>query len=97
MLNDAYPLYLANTPREPNTALPVHNKYNGEIVTRVAKADARMVEDAIQAAVNAKDAMRRLPPWKRADVLNHCVTRFEERQQELAEARRAAQRIINDN
>lgn len=86
MLNETYPLYLANQPQTPNTALPVHHKVSGEIVTRVAKADASMVEDAIAAAERAREPMKRLAPWKRAEVLNHCVTRFEERQDELAEA-----------
>jgi acyl-CoA reductase-like NAD-dependent aldehyde dehydrogenase len=84
MLAERYPYYLANRPRQPNAELAVTNKYSGEVVTRVALADADAVEEAIAAAVRAAGPMRRLAPYARQQVLEHCVRRFRERSEELA-------------
>ncbi|MCK8496629.1 aldehyde dehydrogenase family protein [Myxococcus fulvus] len=84
MLAERYPYYVANRPRWPNTDLPVVDKYSGEVVTRVALADAAAVEEAIAAAVRAAGPMRRLPAHARQAVLEHCVRRFQARAEELA-------------
>ncbi|WP_426751174.1 aldehyde dehydrogenase family protein [Myxococcus sp. Y35] len=84
MLAERYPYYLANRPRQPNAALPVTHKYSGEVVTHVAVADAAAVEEAIAAAVRAAGPMRKLAPYARQAVLEHCVRRFRERAEELA-------------
>ncbi len=86
MLKDRYPLYLANRPVFTKDELPVTDKFSGEVVTRVALADAATVEASIAAAAAAKDAMQRLSPHQRKAVLEHCVRRFEQRQDELAMA-----------
>jgi acyl-CoA reductase-like NAD-dependent aldehyde dehydrogenase len=86
MLNKSYPYYLANQPQQPNTDLVVRDKYSGRIATRVAVPDARTVEKAIAAAVKATTPMRNFKPWARQAVLRHCVQRFSERRDELAEA-----------
>ncbi len=86
MLKPTYPYYLANEPKGPNTDLEVTDKYSGEIATRVAMADANTIDAAIDAAVQAADDMRRLPPYQRQAILNHCVARFEALQDELAMA-----------
>ena len=84
MLESSYPYYLANEARQPNTDLAVTDKYTGEVATRVALADARAIDMAIDAAVAASGPLRRLPPYERQNVLNHCVDRFRERREELA-------------
>lgn len=84
MLAERYPYYLANRPRQQNAALAVTNKYSGEVVTHVALADAAAVEEAIAAAVRAAGPMRRMPPYARQAVLEHCVRRFRERAEEFA-------------
>jgi len=86
MLADRYPFYLANRPEQPNADLEVTDKYRGEVVTRVALASAADIDRAIDAAVAAERPMRELPPWKRQQILEHCVARFSERAEELAEA-----------
>ncbi|NTX50765.1 aldehyde dehydrogenase family protein [Myxococcus sp. CA039A] len=85
MLAERYPYYLANRPRQPNSDLPVVDKYSGEVVTRVALADAAAVEEAIASAVRAAEPMRKLPAHARQSVLEHCVRRFQERAEELAQ------------
>ena len=84
MLAERYPYYLANRPRQPNAELAVTDKYSGEVVTHVALADAGAVEEAIAAAVRATGPMRRLAPYARQEVLEHCVRRFRERAEEFA-------------
>ena len=86
MLADSYPYYLANEPHAPNQDLEVTDKYTGEVATRVALADGATIDAAIAAAVDAAEPMRRLAAYQREDVLRHCVTRFKERFDELADA-----------
>lgn len=84
MVNKTYPCYLANKPIAPNHDLEVTDKYSGEVVSRVPLVKADMINSAIESAVNAQAALRVMPPFERQRVLLHCVTRFEERKDELA-------------
>lgn len=84
MLKPHYPCYLANKAIQPNTDLEVFDKYSGKLATRVPFADARTIDKAIATAVKAETSMRKLPPYARQSVLEHCVTRFGERFDELA-------------
>ncbi len=84
MLAKTYPYYLANTARQPNAALEVRDKYSGKIATRVALADEKAIEKAIAAAQKAETPMRKMPPYARQAVLEHCIARFRERYDELA-------------
>ncbi len=86
MLQAQYPYYLANKAEQPNTDLEVTDKFSGEVATRVAMADTAAIDRAINAAVDATEAMAHMPAYQRQDVLNHCVKRFEERFEELAMA-----------
>lgn len=86
MLQASYPYYLANEPVTPNQDLAVTNKYTGEIATRVAMADVDAIDRAIAAANEASDAMRKMPAFKRQQILEYCVKRFQERFEELAQA-----------
>lgn len=83
-LKDVYPLYLANRPEQPNRDLEVTDKYSGEVVTRVAMADPATIDRAIAAAEAAARPMAEMAAYERQAVLNHCVTRFRERFDELA-------------
>ncbi|MCB9759793.1 MAG: aldehyde dehydrogenase family protein [Alphaproteobacteria bacterium] len=86
MMNERYPFYLAGRPVAANDDLPVTDKYTGEVATRVARADASVIDQAIAAAVSAAGPMRRMKPYQRQEVLEHCVARFRERFDELAMA-----------
>ncbi|QDU72820.1 aldehyde dehydrogenase family protein [Mucisphaera calidilacus] len=86
MLQDAYPFYLANEAKRPNADLEVTDKYSGEVATRVAMADAATIDAGIAAAVEAAEPLRKMAPYERRAVLDHCVRRFTERFDELAMA-----------
>jgi acyl-CoA reductase-like NAD-dependent aldehyde dehydrogenase len=85
-LKEAYPLYLANEARQPNTDLEVTDKFTGKVATRVALADAATIDAGIAAAVAATGPMARMAAYERQAVLQHCVARFTERADELADA-----------
>jgi len=86
MLQESYPFYLANKAVQPNTDLNVYDKYTGEVATRVAMASPEHIDQAITAAVAAQDALNAMPAYERQAILQHCVQRFTERSEELAEA-----------
>ncbi len=86
MLKESYPYYLANEAVYANEDLVVVDKYSGEDATRVAMAGPEVIDAAIGAAVNAQEACAAMPSYERQAVLEHCVTRFRERFNELAEA-----------
>ena len=82
-----YPFYLAGRAEGASgegPALDVTDKFSGDVVTRVALADARAIEAAIVAAEAAVRPMRRLPPYARKAILRQCVDQFCAREQELA-------------
>jgi acyl-CoA reductase-like NAD-dependent aldehyde dehydrogenase len=86
MLKESYPYYLANKPVQANTDLEVIDKYTHGVASHTALADADAIERAIAAAVDATGPMRKLKAYQRQAVLDHCVTRFRERSEELAMA-----------
>lgn len=86
MLREQYPYFLANKPEMPNADLEVTDKFTGEVATRVAMADAAAIDRAIAAAVEAAEPMRKMAPFERQAILEHCVNRFKERAEELAES-----------
>ncbi|WP_426012093.1 aldehyde dehydrogenase family protein [Caulobacter sp. DWR2-3-1b2] len=85
-LKSTYPLYLANEAKTPNQDLEVTDKYSGQVATRVALADAATIDKAIAAAVEATRPMAEMAAYERQAVLAHCVSRFQERFDELAYA-----------
>lgn len=85
MLKDSYPYYLANKAVYANTDLDVIDKYTGKVATKVAMAGPDIIDQAIAAAVKADGPCRRMPSYQRQAVLEHCVARFKERAEELAQ------------
>jgi acyl-CoA reductase-like NAD-dependent aldehyde dehydrogenase len=86
VLQPTYPCYVGNQARSPNHDLEVVDKYTGEVATRVPLVDAATIDRAISLAVRAARPMRELAAYERQAVLSHCVARFRERAEELAEA-----------
>lgn len=85
-LRDVYPMYVANKAEQPNADLVVTDKLTGKPATRVALADAATIDRAIAAAVTAAPAMAKMASYERQAVLAHCVTRFTQMADELADA-----------
>lgn len=81
----SYPYYLNNKPQKPNTDLIVTNKYTGEPVYGVALATPEAINKGIEGTVKATPLLAKMKPYERQEILNHCVKRFTERFDELAE------------
>lgn len=86
MLNENYPYYLSNKAVFANQDLKVYDKYSGELACSVALAEKQAIDQAIAAAQAATKPMASLAAFERQAVLDHCVKRFTERFDELAEA-----------
>ncbi len=86
MVRESYPYYLANRPEAPNRELEVVDKYSGQVATRVALADEAAIDRAIGLAVEAAEPLAAMAAYERQAVLEHCVQRFGERAEELAQA-----------
>jgi len=84
-MKDAYPYYLANQPVFANKGLAVTDKFSGSVATTVAVADGAAIDQGIAATVEATEPMRKMAPYQRQAVLNHCVEQFGKRFDELAD------------
>ena len=84
MLKKRYPYYLANRAVAANQDLVVTDKYTGKAACRVALADSATIKKAIAVAVKSQTALAKFAPDQRQAVLQHCVTRFTARHEELA-------------
>ncbi len=85
-MSKTYPYYLAGEAVYANTDLKVTDKYSGEVAYEVPLATPDVLDKAIAAAEGAAEAMRKMTVYERQAVLEHCVKRFTERADELAEA-----------
>jgi len=86
MLQKQYPYYLGNKPVMANDDLEVIDKFSGQVATKVAMADEKAIDEAITMAVAAEPAMAAMPGYRRQEILSHCVKRFTERAEELAQS-----------
>lgn len=86
MLNKTYPYYLANEAVFANQDLAVTDKYSGQVATHVALADSKAIDQAIAAADACQHEFAAMPAYKRQEILQHCVTRFQQRFEEMAQA-----------
>jgi acyl-CoA reductase-like NAD-dependent aldehyde dehydrogenase len=84
MLATSYPYYLANKPVYANEDLEITNKFTEEVATRVALADAKVIDQAIAAAEKAQPALNKMAPYQRQKILEHCIEGFKKRFDELA-------------
>ncbi|MCC6160525.1 MAG: aldehyde dehydrogenase family protein [Deltaproteobacteria bacterium] len=81
-----YPLILGARFHDTPARLEVRDKFTGEVAATTALADEALLDEAVAKACAAADSMRDLPAYRRREILDHCVRRFEERAEELAMA-----------
>ncbi|MDY6488848.1 aldehyde dehydrogenase family protein [Acinetobacter faecalis] len=80
-----YPLYVAGKAYKTEKWLDVQDKYKQTTFARVALADEKTLQKAIQSAVKAEKEMAKLEPFQKQKILLHCVKRFNEMRDELIE------------
>ena len=64
----------------------MYDKFTGEVATQVTMASPEHIDQAIAAAVKSQPSLNAMPAYERQAVLHHCVNRFTERAEELAQA-----------
>lgn len=65
-------------------AVEVRSPYDGRLVAVVHRAGAQEIEESIARAVLAFAETRKLPSWRRAEILEGIATRLDARRDELA-------------
>ncbi len=81
-----YKLYIGGEWIETSQKLEVINPYNDEVVGIVSKGGEPEYEIAIGCAERAFKETRKLPSYKRADILERIVSGLRERREDLAKA-----------
>ena len=66
---DKYPYYLNNEPVFANEDLKVTDKYTGEVAAVCALADYDAIDKGIAGAVEATEAMAKMPSFEKQKVL----------------------------
>ena len=85
-MTELLPFYLAGKAVTTDDTLDVTDKFTDAVSVRISMANSAHLEQAIAAAHAAEKTMRNFRAYQRQDVLYHCVKRFKERFDELAEA-----------
>lgn len=80
-----YSFYVAGQAVQTGEWLEVKHKYTQALYARVALADAKSLEQAIQSALDTEAEMAALEPFQKQKILLHCVRRFHEIREELTE------------
>jgi glyceraldehyde-3-phosphate dehydrogenase (NADP+) len=78
-------LLLAGEWRDSDLIAPVHDPHDESLVARVAQADGPAAREAVDAAQRGMEVMRRLPVWRRAEILRGVAEGIGARAEELAE------------
>ncbi len=65
-------------------SIDVIDKYSSEVIARVPKADAEIVDEAVCVAKEAFETMRKMPAFKRSEILQKAAEMIREREEEIA-------------
>lgn len=79
-----YGLLINGERRKSSTKEDIKNPYNSETIAHVYFAEERDLEDAVISSQKAFDITRKLPAYKRAEILQNIVKGLEQRKEELA-------------
>jgi glyceraldehyde-3-phosphate dehydrogenase (NADP+) len=83
-VQNSFKYLIGNEWLESKDVLEVRNPYNNEIVSATFFATEKDVNDAVHAAVHAFEETRRLPSYKRAEILSNIMDRVQKRSEEFA-------------
>lgn len=85
MWKEKYPLYLGSEPLFTDQFIDVNDKFTGRLLSRVAAADTKLIDEAIRKAVAAKKNMAALAPYERRAALLSIVEGVKKRADEFAQ------------
>lgn len=80
------PLFVSGRPSEGCSRAIIRNPWNGEAVADVAQAGPAELESAAAAAAASAESVRRLPAWRRAEVLRRAAAGLRAREAEVVAA-----------
>lgn len=83
-MKDSYKYLIGGEWRAGKTTLEVKNPYNSDIVGATSLADEKDINDAIQAAALAFEETRKLPGFKRSEILGNIRDDIRKRSEEFA-------------
>ena len=83
-MQSKYKFLIGNEWRESKNALDVINPYNNSIVSTTFMADENDINDAIQSAVKAFEETKKLPGYKRSEILGNIRDGILRRKEEFA-------------
>lgn len=84
MVDREYKFLINGEWRKSSQKETVKNPFNGETVASVYFAEERDIEDAILSSQKAFEITRKLPAYKRAEILKNIVKGLEQRKEEIA-------------
>lgn len=85
-VNKEWPIYIGSEPRVLEKKLSVTNKYTEEVICNVSLASAKEIDEGIALAYAAREEMKKLPSFKKRDILDQIIKRIKERFEEFAYA-----------
>lgn len=83
-MQDKYKYLIGNEWRESKNILEVRNPFNNDVIGVTFLAAEEDVDDAIQAAVHAFGETRKLPGFKRSEILGNIKNGIQKRSEEFA-------------
>ncbi|MBI4854180.1 MAG: aldehyde dehydrogenase family protein [Acidobacteria bacterium] len=79
-----YPLLIAGERITSSDTLEIRSPFNNELVGITCYATQNQITDAIASSSNSFEQMRKLPAYRRAEILNNAATELRARQEEVA-------------
>lgn len=83
-MKNTFKYYIGNARKESKTSLEVRNPFNNDVVGVTFLADENDVDDAIQSAVRAFDETKRMPGFRKAEILDTIKNSLQKRSEEFA-------------
>src|SRR5690554_3554695 len=80
----ALPIYVGSRPRVTEQTAEVRHKYDGSLVAVISQAGDALIDEAIQAAVDAQRAMSKVPAHARREALLAVAEALRARREEFA-------------
>ena len=80
-----YPFLIGGSRHKSEKTMEVRNPYNGEIVGLAYRPSSSDVEASIDAAVRAFEETRKMPSYRRSEILQKAALAIERRKEEMAE------------
>lgn len=83
-MSKPYPFLIGGKKRTSSEMLEVQNPFNDEVIGTVYRPSAGDVEKAVRSSVHAFKETRRMPSYRRSEILKNAASRVDQKKEELA-------------